>query len=134
MFGRREGERSCIFMERDRIDGYETATRSPGITPGPAIQVGTFNINALENEDELGSWYAQVRMPRLKEMTGCVGARNLVSVSGWAKHAIMYEWISLESLKENFTTETIERSHNAVKSLIHAPGSPSLGQRIWPPA
>ena len=73
-------------------------------------------------------------MPRLKEMTGCVGARNLVSVAGWAKHAIMYEWISLESLKENFTTETIERSRNAVKSLIHAPGSPTLGERIWPPA
>ncbi len=134
MTGRRGGERSCIFMEHNRIDGYEAATRSPGITPGPAIQVGSFNINARENEDELGSWYAQVRMPRLKEMAGCVGARNLVSVAGWAKHAIMYEWISLESLKENFITETIERSRNAVKSLVHAPGSPTLGKRIWPPA
>ncbi|HBK81099.1 MAG TPA: hypothetical protein DDZ83_15770 [Nitrospinae bacterium] len=133
MFGRRIGERSCIFMERDRIDGFEANTRAPGITPGPAIQIGTFNINALENEDELGSWYAQVRMPRLEEMEGCVGARNLISVSGWPKHGIMYEWVSLESLTKNFTTESVERSRNAVKSLIHAPGSPTLGERIWPP-
>ena len=121
MFSRRLGARSCIFMEHGRIDG-------------PAIQVGTFNINAVENEDELGSWYAQVRMPRLTKMAGCVGARNLVSVSGWAKHAILYEWVSLESLKKNFTTEEIERSRRNVGNLVHAPGSPTLGSRIWPPA
>ena len=71
-------------------------------------------------------------MPRLKKMEGCVGARLLVSVSGWPKHGIMYEWKSVESLLDNFTTETIERSRNAVKSLIHSPGSPTLGERIWP--
>lgn len=134
MLSFRVGARSCIFLERDRIDGPEVATRAPGLTPGPAIQIGSFCINAVENEDELGSWYAQVRMPRLKEMIGCVGARNLVSVSGWAKHAIMYEWITLESLKKNFTTEKIDRSRRAVSTLIHAPGSPTLGSRIWPPA
>ena len=133
MLGRRIGERSCIFMVQDRIEGLESSTRSPGITPGPAIQIGTFNVNSIENEEELSSWYAQVRMPRLKNMKGCVGARLLVSVSGWPKHGIMYEWTSVKSLKKNFTTETIERSRNAVKSLIHSPGSPTLGERIWPP-
>ncbi len=133
MYGRRIGARSCIFVERDRADGPEAGTRAPGLTPGPGIQMGSFNINAVENEDELGSWYAQLRMPRLKEMTGCVGARNLVSVSGWAKHAILYEWVSLESLQKNFTTETVERSRRNVGNLVHAPGSPTLGVRIWPP-
>ena len=73
-------------------------------------------------------------MPRLKKMEGCVGARNLISVAGWSKHSIMYEWITVDSLRKNFTTETVERSRKAVQSLIHAPGSPTLGQRIWPPA
>ena len=132
MLGRRIGERCCIFMVQDRIEGLESSSRSPGITPGPAIQIGTFNVNSLKNEEELSSWYAQVRMPRLKKMEGCVGARLLVSVSGWPKHGIMYEWKSVESLLDNFTTETIERSRNAVKSLIHSPGSPTLGERIWP--
>ena len=134
MFGRRIGARSCVFVEHARIDGPEVKTRGPGLTPGPTIQMGTFNINAVENEDELGSWYAQVRMPRLTKMEGCVGARNLVSVSGWARHAILYEWVSLESLQKNFTTETIERSRRNVGNLVHAPGSPTLGSRIWPPA
>lgn len=134
MLSYRIGERSCIFMAQDRIEGLESATRSPGITPGPAIQIGTFNVNSLENEEELSSWYAQVRLPRLKKMEGCVGARLLISVSGWPKHGIMYEWTSVESLMKNFSTETIERSRNAVKSLIHSPGSPTLGNRIWPPS
>ncbi len=134
MLSRRTGARSCVFLEHARVDGEAAGTRAPGLTPGPAIQLGSFQIDAVENEDELGSWYAQVRMPRLKPMTGCVGARNLVSVSGWAKHAIMYEWVSVKSLMENFTTETLERSRRAVSSLVHAPGSPTLGRRIWPPA
>lgn len=134
MLGRRRNPRSSIFVEHNRIAGPEVKTRAPGITPGPAIQMGTFNVNAVENEDELGSWYAQVRMPRLTKMEGCVGARNLVSVSGWAKHAILYEWVSLASLQENFITEKIPRSRRAVGSLVHAPSSPSLGERIWPPA
>ena len=132
MFGRQIGARQSIFMERDRIDGYEAKTRAPGITPGPTIQVGTFNT-PLETEEELGSWYAQVRMPRLTKMEGCVGSRNLISVAGWPKHAIMYEWVSVESLQKNFTTETIPRSRQAVSNLVHAPKSPTLGQRIWPP-
>ena len=132
MLSRRIGERSCIFMVQDRIEGMESYSRSPGITPGPAIQIGTFNVNSLKNEEELSSWYAQVRMPRLKKMEGCVGARLLVSVSGWPKHGIMYEWTSAKSLLKNFNTEAIQRSKNAVKSLIHSPGSPTLGERIWP--
>jgi hypothetical protein len=120
-------------VEHNRIAGPEVNTRAPGITPGPAIQLGSFNIDAVENEDVLGSWYAQVRMPRLEKMKGCVGARNLISVSGWAKHAIFYEWISLESLHENFITEKIPRSRQAVKTLVHSPSSPSVGERIWPP-
>ena len=48
MLGRRIGERSCIFMVQDRIEGMESSSRSPGITPGPAIQIGTFNVNSLK--------------------------------------------------------------------------------------
>ncbi len=134
MLDMRKNARSCVFMEHNRVDGPEVKTRAPGIAPGPGIQFGTFNINAVENEDELGCWYSQVRMPRLTSMEGCVGARNLVSVSGWAKHGILYEWVSLESLEKNFVTEKIHRSRQAVSTLVHAPSSPSVGERIWPPA
>ena len=103
MLGRRQAPRSCVFVEVARVDGPEVRQRAPGITPGPVIQFGSFNVNAIENEDGLESWYARCRLPLMAGIAGCVGARKLVSISGWAKHGILY-----------------------------SPHSPSLGQRIWP--
>jgi len=134
MLGRRLATRSCIFVEVARVDGPEAAKRAPEITPGPAIQFGSFNINALENEDELSTWYARSRLPRMERTTGCVGVRKLVSISGWAKHAILYEFVSLEAFEKYVTRDTADWSRQVVGNLIHAPGSPSLGKRIWPPA
>lgn len=134
MFGRRSGVRSCIFMEYGRVEGPEPR-KGPGITPGPIIQVGTFNINHHENEMDLAAWYAQLRNPRMSRMTGCIGARNLISVAGWAKHAIFYEFVSFDAIDRYFTTpdpENPEWSNRVVGNLVHAPGSPSLGKRIWP--
>jgi hypothetical protein len=130
---RRIAPRSCIFVEVARVDGPEVKRRAPGITPGPVVQLGSFNINALENEDEMSSWYARSRLPFMAPMTGCVGARKLVSISGWAKHAILYEFISLEAVEKYFV-DPDDWSRQVVKNLIHAPHSPSLGVRIWPGA
>ncbi|MEE8443587.1 MAG: hypothetical protein V3S37_07545 [Dehalococcoidia bacterium] len=132
MLGRRVASRSCIFVEVARVDGPEVDTRAPGITPGPVIQLGSFNINALENEDELSTWYARSRLPKMAEMPGCVGARELASISGWAKHGILYEFVSLEAVEQYFTGDTADWTRRVVGNLIHAPGSPSLGKRIWP--
>jgi hypothetical protein len=133
MLRRQIAPRSCIFVEVARVNGPEAKTRAPGITPGPVIQFGSFNINALENEAEMGTWYARSRLPLMAPMTGCVGARKLVSISGWAKHAILYEFTSLEAV-ERYFVDTEEWSRRVVKNLIHAPHSPSLGVRICPPA
>jgi hypothetical protein len=134
MIGRRISPRRCIFVEVSRVDGPAIKTRAPGITPGPTIQLGSFNINALENEDELNTWYSRSRLRLMAPMTGCVGARKLVSISGWAKHAILYEFLSIEARDQYFVDPDREWSNRVVANLIHAPGSPSLGTRIWPPA
>lgn len=133
MMRRRVAPRSCIFVEVARVDGPDAKTRAPGITPGPVIQLGSFNINALENEEEMGTWYARSRLPLMAPMSGCVGARKLVSISGWAKHAILYEFTSMEAVQKHFVDPS-EWSRQVVKNLIHAPHSPSLGMRICPPA
>lgn len=132
MMDMRIGARPCIFVEVDRVDGPEVATRGPGLTPGPCVQLGTFNIDALENEDELETWYARSRLPLIAPMKGAVGARKLVSISGWAKHAILYEFVSLAANKEYFVDTDPVWSQEVVNHLIHAPGSPTLGERIWP--
>ena len=138
MLGRRIGERTCIFAEELRLDRPESAQRTPGSVPGPVIQIGSFNLESAEDELEMGTWYAQLRLPSLERMHGCIGVRKLISSSGWAKHSIFYELISEEVL-EHFPGIKLlqgaerEWSIKVVGTLDHAPGSPTVAKRIWPP-
>lgn len=129
--GRRAGERSCIFVEVARIAGQAVKQRAPGITPGPAVQFGTFNANKPENDLEISTWYARSRLPLCTTLPGCIGARKLVSVAGWAKHAILYEFVSIEAAQTQLVDNS-EWTERVVANLVHAPHSPSLGTRIWP--
>jgi hypothetical protein len=131
MLALRRGERPVIFTEVDRVDGPAVRSRGPGITPGPIVQFGTFNIDALENEMELEAWYAKVRLPMMADVEGCVGARKLVSSVGWPKHAILYEFTGVENPEGHFADPN-PWSAEIVKKLVHAPHSPTLGTRIWP--
>jgi hypothetical protein len=131
MLGLREAVRDVILVEVSRIEGPDAKGRQPGITPGPIIQLGTFNINAVENETEMNTWYSRSRFP-LVDQEGTVGTRRLVSISGWPKHGILYEFTSLEAASRNLTDPS-EWSRKVVDSLVHAPHSPTLGTRIWPP-
>lgn len=79
-----EGVRSAIFVEEARVDGPEVSQRSADMTPGPCIQMGSFNSGKLEDEDELGAWYAQWRLPCMETLPGCIGCRKLVSAASWA--------------------------------------------------
>ena len=132
MIGRQQNARYCIFVEEERVNGPEYKARQPGLTPGPILQFGSFNINTLENEDEMGAWYSRSRLPLMRPMPGCIGARKLVSIVGWAKHAILYEFLTLEDVENNFIDTDEEWSWQVVANLVHAPRSPSLGSRIWP--
>ena len=142
MLDLRRNERSNIFAEVARIEGPAATERGPGPTPGPWIQMGSYNVDSPENEDDLSAWYARHMMPVGQHLEGCVGLRKLISVSGWAKHGILYEFADLKSAlgaeKEHLLSagkREIENRHKRViKSLIHAPDSPTFGVRIWPPA
>ncbi len=139
MLSRRIGERSCVFTEEARVDGPEVSQRSADMTPGPCMQMGSFNSGKLEDEDELGAWYAQWRLPSMETLPGCIGCRKLVSASGWAKHSVFYEFVSLEARNAEFPKH---ESHDpekeawtdvVVRKLVHAPGSPNVGLRLYPP-
>ena len=133
----RVGERVCVFTEEGRADGPEAHRRGGKLTPAPCMQLGTFNAPGCE--DELMSWYGDWRIPALARLPGCVGIRKLVSVSGWAKHAVFYEFASLEARAENMPKlrtiykEEGEWSDRFVPHLLHAPSSPVAGTRLWPP-
>jgi hypothetical protein len=140
MLAMRVGERSAIFVEAGRVEGPSSRKRAPALrqaqdeqvrTPGPVIQFGTFNINDVANETEMNAWYARSRLPLVEAKEGNVGARRLVSMSGWAKHGILYEFESLEDAGRNLVDPS-EWSRKVVDNLVHAPHSPTLGVRIWP--
>lgn len=133
MLARQVQPRACIFVEADRVEGPDALKRRPGITPGPVIQFGSFNINAPENETEMSTWYARSRLPLVQPLPGTVGARKLVSLSGWARHAILYEFSSLDAAEKNLVDTSVWTRH-VVENLVHAPHSPTLGVRIWPRA
>jgi len=138
MIGLRREVYPCIFSEETRIDGPAVSTRGPGITPGPAVQMGNFNVDSHEVEEDVEAWYAQHRLPFMGTMPGCIGARKLLAASGWGKHSILYEFTSLKAREDGFVPHE-ELAHQpgswtarVLPRLVHAPCSPSVGRRIWP--
>ena len=116
MLSAHTGVRSAVFVEVDRVEAPGAPRRRPGITPGPVIQFGTFNINAVENEVEMNTWYSRSRLPLVKPLEGNVGARRLVSIAGWPKHGILYEFESLDAAQNNLQ-DTSEWTRKVIGNL-----------------
>jgi len=140
MLDLREGVRPCLFSTFAHIDGPEMDQRPAGTTPGPAIQMGSFRTKTLADEFDVGQWYAQYRLPAMARMAGCISARVMLSVAGWAKYSVMYEFSSLQARLENFeephealALDEEEWTGRVIRYTMHTPGSPTVGQRIWPP-
>ena len=139
MLALRQGVRVAIFAEETRVNGPAIGHRAPGTAPAPGIQMGSFRVRSTEEEFDLGCWYAQYRMPHMAQMPGSVASRKLLSVAGWAKHAVLYEFTSLDARLQNFeepheslAVDPKEWTGRVVRYTIHTPGSPFVGQRIWP--
>ncbi|MGH8642866.1 MAG: hypothetical protein ACRET6_14220 [Burkholderiales bacterium] len=138
MLSQRAGERVHILTEESRADGPEAKRRKAGKELAPCIQLGTFNSGSADN-DEILAWYTQWRLPSMRKLPGCVGIRKMVSVTGWAKHSVLYEFVSVEARNKYFpdhekaTPEMDAWTDRLVRKLLHAPGSPNVAGRIWPP-
>lgn len=139
MLSKRVGTRECIFCEEARVNGPDFAACAPGATTAPAIQMGSFRTESVSDEYDLAAWYAQYRFPAMSRMQGCIRTRKLLSVAGWAKHSVMYEFTSLEARQDHFQNheslalDEKEWTNKIITYTIHAPGSPSIAARIWPP-
>lgn len=139
MLSRQINKRVCLFKEQVRVDGPASRDNANGYIPGAAIQFGSFCLSDVQSEFEIGKWYAQYRLPAMTKMPSCMTVRKLLSVAGWAKHGIMYEFESLEGRLQDFEVPHESQglnedswSHKIVTTTIHAPGSPTVARRIWP--
>ena len=138
MLSMRGGERVNIMVEAARVEGPSAKDYEGGMELGPCIQLGSFNCSHRD-EEEMLAWYAQWRMAAMRTLPGCIRTRKLASVSGWAKHAILYEFESVDIRNKYYSQHEAPRpemkawSKRMVIKLAHAPGSPNLAARIWPP-
>ena len=137
MLAMRIGERVNIMTEAGRVEGPEARDYEGGMALAPCIQLGSYNC-PWQHEEEMLAWYAQVRMPAMATTPGGgIRIRKLASVVGWAKHGILYEFVSLEARNQYFIAHQDRPDMKpwldwVGKWLIHAPGSSSLARRIWP--
>jgi hypothetical protein len=138
MLAMRKGERQCVLTEEMRVHGPDRGPVGDTMEPGPYIQLGSFNC-PREFEDQLLAWYADFRLPAVQNVREFIGARKLLATSGCVKHVIMYEFLSRDS--RDRVQSDIERRHpdgiawtqRFIPALTHAPRSPVLAERIWPP-
>jgi hypothetical protein len=138
MLAMRSGERVNLMTESSRCDGQAGKTYKDGLTAAPCIQIGSFNC-PVEYEQEMLAGYVQVRLPAMCRAGSCVRTRKLNSAAGWAKHAILYEFASLEGFERDYEVTNAHapiglKGHSVVPMLIHAPNGPNSALRIWPPA
>jgi hypothetical protein len=137
MLAMRIGERMNLMTETSRCAGHAGNAYKEGLTGAPCVQVGSFNC-AVEYEEEMHAGYIQQRMPAHCSAASCIGVRKLNSVAGWAKHAILYEYASLEGFNRDYAGANAKsplgfKEHSIVPMLIHAPNGPNMALRIWPP-
>jgi hypothetical protein len=135
MLAARARARMNIMVDEERADGPDAGTRDREQALSPCIQLGSFNPGDAD-EEEILAWYAQWRLPSMQKLPGCVGIRKLVSVAGWAKHGVLYEFSSLEARNRHFPDHEQARpdmeawTDRFVRKLLHAPGSPNVATRI----
>ena len=136
MLAMRSGVRVSIMTEEARVHGPECGRREGLRLPAPCIQLGSFNGPTPEIEEELLAWYADWRMRALSQLTGCLGMRKMVAAVGWARHGVMYEFLSLDARNAGMAEvarlypEMMAWTEVCVPRLVHAPGSPHIAQRI----
>lgn len=137
MLALRTGERVNLMVEAGRCEGRANKAYKEGLTGAPCIQIGSFNC-PVEYEEEMHAGYIQQRLPAMCETASCVRTRKLNSVAGWAKHAILYEFASLEGFNRDYEAANAKsplgtNGHSVVPMLVHAPNGPNSAVRIWPP-
>jgi hypothetical protein len=139
MLALRQGLRTAAFALEAGVDGLSSATQDVRGVPAPAIQMGTLRPRSIDSEFDLIRWYAQYRLPSMARMPGVVRTRKWAGIAGWPKHGILYEFESLAHRLEHFerpheslALEPSHWTHKITRASDHAPGSPFIGERIWP--
>tara|TARA_R110002110_G_scaffold284987_2_gene499289 strand:+ start:48842 stop:49576 length:735 start_codon:yes stop_codon:yes gene_type:complete len=131
--------RVCVFVEEKVVNGPEERAMPYGAGPPPAMQIGSFNADTTAHNEMLARWYRAERFPRIAVSRGIIRGRKMLSLTGWAKHGVLWEGTELGPDDYSFEPRFIEADRNeewsgphVLEYVTHAPGSPHAGRRVWP--
>lgn len=101
----------------------------------PALQIGRMDVPP-ELEAGYNEYYDTVRTPANLNLPGCLHVRRYHAVEGWPKYLTMYEF-EHEKVPETLAWES-QRQQDTMQQYIggsygHAPGSPGVYRRVYPP-
>ena len=135
----RTNYRSAVFIEEEIINGPELHKQPLGTGGAPAMQFGSYNVDGIRDDIELAKRYRGERFPRLPVTRGMIRGRKFLSISGWAKHGVLWEFAEMDEEEYSFEHRFIEadrgenwHGRHVLEYVTHAPGSPHAGRRIWP--
>lgn len=131
--------RSAVYIEEQVINAPEQRASPYGLGPPPAMQLGNYNVAAPEDEVELARWYRAERFARVSVTQGMIRGRKMLSIAGWAKHGVLWEFTDLPEGDSSFEHRFVaaDRGENwqgrhVLEYAVHAYGSPHAGRRAWP--
>ena len=113
----------------------ESAPDTQGRGMAPALQIGRMDVPP-ELEAGYNEYYDTVRTPANLKIPGCLHVRRYHAVEGWPKYLTMYEF-EHEKVPETLDWEA-QRRQDKMQQYIggsygHAPGSPGVYRRVYPP-
>ena len=130
---------SAVFLEEEMVNGPELHQQPLGTGGAPAMQFGSYNVDSMQDDVELAKWYRGERFPRLPITRGMIRGRKFLSISGWAKHGVLWEFAEMDENEYSFEHRFIEadrdenwNGRHVLEYVTHAPGSPHAGRRVWP--
>ncbi len=134
-----ENYRSAVFLEEQVVNSPEQRASPYGMGPPPAMQIGHYNTNTPEDDLELARWYRSERFSRVSVTPGMVRGRKMLSIVGWAKHGVLWEFTDLPEGDYSFEHRFVaaDRGENwtgrhVLEYVTHCYGSPNAGRLIWP--
>jgi hypothetical protein len=138
---RRAGLRTVVYLEETRVSGPDWHRHMQGMAAPPAVQFGNFRTRSEADDHAISLWYRQRRLPQVTRTRGCIGARKLIAIVGWARHGILYEFADMEADESNFeqrfrAAPPPDGGWSGAPVLdvsIHAPHGAHAGRRLWPP-
>ena len=131
--------RSAVFLEEQVVNSPEQRAFPYGMGPPPAMQIGHYNTNTPEDEIELARWYRSERFSRVSVTPGMIRGRKMLSIAGWAKHGVLWEFTDLPEGDYSFEHRFVAAARDddwggrhVLEYVTHCYGSPNAGRRIWP--